>query len=554
MPNKCIVPGCNTDYATCKIKLSVFSAPKDDERRKEWEEKLQLIKPLLAKHFVCEKHFRTEDIIKSYKHKDEKSNVLLEIPNKRAQLVKDAVPIAISPQHIGNKENLQENENITDEQLNIVPISQPLIEVSQNLIEDTKKYQRRETVIEHNNLFTELLNNPSVIKIPTNWYCTSSKKQIVLFEIYLQNYDNISIYPTTRRSLTIDHNMKTFYLISGKRVNLSVFSFSNKFENLENINDTVKKFASLNICCGISMNDDVNLVKGNIGYTNNSFELRHNRSPIITDGRQCEACKSVKKCILRKKQRIRKRSQICNKKTTIEHQTLSLSSLWKKKFHRQQCALKRSKIRLETLKKLVLSQQAKINKLKEEDVIQKCEVLDMPEIQKTCIKEIMAAARLTNSKGRRYTNDWIMLCILMHIRSPINIKCGFDKHFCEIFKKFIEKKTSLQKHGLLLIDEISLRESISVNSSNLTYKGLVDFCEDGKKAKCLDEKATSGLVLMFQPLADKYTQPIAVFASRGPVKGVELAKLVIQAIIFLENAGVLVHGIISDGAETNRKM
>lgn len=99
-----------------------------------------------------------------------------------------------------------------------------------------------------------------------------------------------------------------------------------------------------------------------------------------------------------------------------------------------------------------------------------------------------------------------------------------------------------------------MRESISVNSSNLTYKGLVDFGEDGKKAKCLDEKATSGLVLMFQPLADKYTQPIAVFASRGPVKGVELAKLVIQAIIFLENAGVLVHGIISDGAETNRKM
>jgi len=58
---------------------------------------------------------------------------------------------------------------------------------------------------------------------------------------------------------------------------------------------------------------------------------------------------------------------------------------------------------------------------------------------------------------------------------------------------------------------------------------------------------------MFQPFADNYTQPIAVFA-RGPVKGVKLAKLVIQAIIFLENAGVLVHGIISDDAEINRKM
>ncbi|KMQ85335.1 hypothetical protein RF55_16184 [Lasius niger] len=135
-----------------------------------------------------------------------------------------------------------------------------------------------------------------------------------------------------------------------------------------------------------------------------------------------------------------------------------------------------------------------------------------------------------------------------------------EKHFRteDIIKSYKHKGENgnvlIEKHGLLLIDEISLRESISVNSSNLTYKGLVDFGEDGKKAKSLDEKATSGLVLMFQPLADNYTQPIAVFASRGPVKGVELAKLVIQAIIFLENAGVLVHGIISDGAETNRKM
>jgi len=201
---------------------------------------------------------------------------------------------------------LQENENITDEQLNIIPISQPLIEVSQHLIEDTEKYQRSETFIEHN-LFAELLNNPSVIKIPTNWYCILSKKQIVLFEIHLQNYDDISVYPTTRRSLTIDHNMKTLYLISGKRVNPLVSSFPNKFKNLENINDTVKKFASLNICCGISMHDDVNLVKGNIGYTNNSFQLRHNRCPIITDGRQCKACKS-EKMYFTKKQRIRKPS------------------------------------------------------------------------------------------------------------------------------------------------------------------------------------------------------------------------------------------------------
>ncbi|KMQ91913.1 hypothetical protein RF55_8168 [Lasius niger] len=124
------------------------------------------------------------------------------------------------------------------------------------------------------------------------------------------------------------------------------------------------------------------------------------------------------------------------------------------------------------------------------------------------------------------------------------MKCGFDKHFFEVFEKHIRGKAPLKRHGILLVDEISLRESISVVSSDLTYRGLVDFGEDGKKAESVDEKANTGLVFMFQPLADNYTQPIAVFAFRGPVKGVELAKLVTKALILLENFGAVMHGIV----------
>lgn len=144
--------------------------------------------------------------------------------------------------------------------------------------------------------------------------------------------------------------------------------------------------------------------------------------------------------------------------------------------------------------------------------------------------------------------------IIRRYLSMINMKCGFDKHFFEVFEKHIRGKAPLKRHGILLVDEISLRESISVVSSDLTYRGLVDFGEDGKKAESVDEKANTGLVFMFQPLADNYTQPIAVFAFRGPVKGVELAKLITKALILLENFGAVMHGIVSDGAQTNRKM
>jgi len=38
------------------------------------------------------------------------------------------------------------------------------------------------------------------------------------------------------------------------------------------------------------------------------------------------------------------------------------------------------------------------------------------DIQGELIKEIVAAAKTKNSKGRRYSENWMMLCLLFQIR------------------------------------------------------------------------------------------------------------------------------------------
>lgn len=115
--------------------------------------------------------------------------------------------------------------------------------------------------------------------------------------------------------------------------------------------------------------------------------------------------------------------------------------------------------------------------------------------------------------------------------SLISTSCGFDEKFVELLKISLNKKSDIQKHGILLLDEISVRESVSVRSKTLTYCGLIDFGVDGYQASNLDEKADHALVIMFQPLADSYSQPIAVFASKGPVHGEVLAQLIIKVDI-----------------------
>jgi len=42
----------------------------------------------------------------------------------------------------------------------------------------------------------------------------------------------------------------------------------------------------------------------------------------------------------------------------------------------------------------------------------------MNESQKTLIRECFAASKIKNSRNRRYSENWLLLCLLFSIRSP----------------------------------------------------------------------------------------------------------------------------------------
>ncbi|KNE87763.1 hypothetical protein PSTG_18846 [Puccinia striiformis f. sp. tritici PST-78] len=96
--------------------------------------------------------------------------------------------------------------------------------------------------------------------------------------------------------------------------------------------------------------------------------------------------------------------------------------------------------------------------------------------------------------------------------------CGFDDKFFKLFKTKISFLKDTEKHGVLLFDEIFLRESLNVDTKTLSYTGLEDYGKDNSSLNS-GQKADHGLVLMFQSLGSNITQPIAVFASKGSVKG-----------------------------------
>lgn len=106
--------------------------------------------------------------------------------------------------------------------------------------------------------------------------------------------------------------------------------------------------------------------------------------------------------------------------------------------------------------------------------------------------------------------------------SQVKSECGFDEKFFQLLKKKISILTNEQKHGMLLFDEIMLRESIHVKSSTLTYSGLENLGKDYPQDQNTSLKANHGLVFMFQSLSANFCQPIGVFASKGTVSGLKL--------------------------------
>lgn len=62
------------------------------------------------------------------------------------------------------------------------------------------------------------------------------------------------------------------------------------------------------------------------------------------------------------------------------------------------------------------------------------------------------------------------------------------------------------------------------------------------------------MIVMFVPFTGKWSQIIGVFATKGNVKGDILLKIMTDAVITVENAGLFVDYITCDGAAWNRKM
>lgn len=107
--------------------------------------------------------------------------------------------------------------------------------------------------------------------------------------------------------------------------------------------------------------------------------------------------------------------------------------------------------------------------------------------------------------------------------------------------------------GVILLDEMKLSERLDVDKESSKIIGYTDLGKHTPQNQ-LQKQGDHALVIIFQPFRGKWIQAVASFLSKGAANGDVLHKIVMEAVIELEKAGLFVDGVVSDGAQWNRGM
>lgn len=290
--------------------------------------------------------------------------------------------------------------------------------------------------------------------VPDSWSVSELRVesgQRILFSYAITKLENGMHCPVTQKCVTLDANRTLNYYVYGCHVNQQEIKLDHILSKNEMLPDILIKFKELRICNGFC-DVNIDLIPANGAYQDNVRRWRSKDCSLISETKRCKGCVKYRKYILQRITRMKNRStlhRIRNVSNPIDRCKLSAMRIRNRRERRQK---HRAQERVKHLTTCIKEQGAQIAGIQNSTLDARCTELNIPAPQKSALKEIIIAASKKNAKGHRYAEEWIMLCMLMNIRSPgyyeflrkngilplpytrtirgyfsiINAKCGFD--------------------------------------------------------------------------------------------------------------------------------
>ena len=160
-----------------------------------------------------------------------------------------------------------------------------------------------------------------------------------------------------------------------------------------------------------------------VGYRESETKWRHNQCPIFiaNNASQCNFCRNVLRTFDRKQVKCEqdgyrsKRLRLSDEMKLPAEIRMKIDAIRKEKKATQKCATLRSMIEKQKLQ--LEEKRNKILEIEEKSVEEKMESIKLSPNFRMVVREIFTAAKV-HPKGRRYSEDWMLSCMLMYMKFP----------------------------------------------------------------------------------------------------------------------------------------
>ena len=288
-------------------------------------------------------------------------------------------------------------------------------------------------VYEEADLFANVFNNEKSVKFPVSWgkhTITFAKSKMVQFLQCTAKSVKGVIEPASFKQVVIKDNLEVWLAIFGKAMDLQKIGIANKVSSEHDIEKLINVVDKWKVCNGCANPRENESFANSVTHRDKEGFLRHNACEYILNEEEsskegnnvCKACKRAANTISRKRRNLNSVESLKNAKrikffnlSTIEKEKVQFL---RRRAHKTESNQARLRSQINVFRKSLERCQVRMSEICSSSVEKILEEHKIPANECLAIREIFQASKVKNCKNRRYSEDWLMLCLLLHMKSP----------------------------------------------------------------------------------------------------------------------------------------
>lgn len=268
----------------------------------------------------------------------------------------------------------------------------------------------------------------STMQLPTSWMRNNTAHKedpLISFSFLICDMVDGKYYSYNLKEVIVDSTLQLHtHVLEKPLIDSPYINVKKSITSVTELEEYLRQIHSLKVCPGIVIPDICEYEKSDTLYTDKRNVFRRKTCTLLCHSSQCNACQNAKRALVRK----RKRNEIglqdpksLDKKSRSISSTINSGNTHVRKLKQKlsRSIQQKRKLRLANgkLRRDLKSCQKTMSLKSEESVLNKLRSNDVAKNQCAAVQEILKASRCQKSSGRRYSENWLMLCMLLYMRS-----------------------------------------------------------------------------------------------------------------------------------------